>query len=69
MHEPLQWKLYELSGVHHVITDKGYELFMLKEKDYPLSYLVSPARRIFPTARRNLPEMKFPLLREDVATA
>ncbi|GKA40556.1 hypothetical protein Tco_0733149 [Tanacetum coccineum] len=37
MHEPLQWKLYELSGVHHVTTDKGYELFMLREKDYPLS--------------------------------
>ncbi|GKA95722.1 hypothetical protein Tco_0817817 [Tanacetum coccineum] len=37
MHEPLQWKLYELSGVHHVSTDKGYEIFMLREKDYHLS--------------------------------
>nr|GFB40212.1 hypothetical protein [Tanacetum cinerariifolium] len=31
----LKWKLYDLSGVHHV-TAKGKEIFMLVEKDYPL---------------------------------
>nr|GEX30173.1 hypothetical protein [Tanacetum cinerariifolium] len=29
------WKLYDLSGVHHV-TAKDREIFMLVEKDYPL---------------------------------
>nr|GEU53893.1 copia protein [Tanacetum cinerariifolium] len=31
----LKWKLYNLSGVHHV-TAKDKEIFMLVEKDYPL---------------------------------
>ncbi|GJY16636.1 hypothetical protein Tco_0672804 [Tanacetum coccineum] len=37
MHKPREWKLYDISGVHHVVTGKGYELFMLIEKDYPLT--------------------------------
>nr|GEW11243.1 hypothetical protein [Tanacetum cinerariifolium] len=35
MHDPLEWKLYETCGVHHVVT-KDQEMFMLVEKDYPL---------------------------------
>nr|GEX34872.1 hypothetical protein [Tanacetum cinerariifolium] len=35
MHDPLEWKLYDTSGVHHVST-KDQEIFMLVEKDYPL---------------------------------
>nr|GEU67108.1 hypothetical protein [Tanacetum cinerariifolium] len=35
MHTPVEWKLYDLSGVHHV-TAKDKEIFMLVEKDYPL---------------------------------
>nr|GFA61459.1 hypothetical protein [Tanacetum cinerariifolium] len=35
MHAPIEWKLYDLSGVHHV-TAKDKEIFMLVEKDYPL---------------------------------
>nr|GEZ85231.1 ribonuclease H-like domain, reverse transcriptase, RNA-dependent DNA polymerase [Tanacetum cinerariifolium] len=35
MHAPIEWKLYDLSGVHHVTT-KDKEIFMLVEKDYPL---------------------------------
>nr|GEV86884.1 hypothetical protein [Tanacetum cinerariifolium] len=35
MHAPVEWKLYDLSGVHHVTT-KDKEIFMLVEKDYPL---------------------------------
>nr|GFA02693.1 hypothetical protein [Tanacetum cinerariifolium] len=34
MHAPVEWKLYDLSGVHHVTT-KDKEIFMLVEKDYP----------------------------------
>nr|GFC72569.1 hypothetical protein [Tanacetum cinerariifolium] len=35
MHAPVEWKLYDLSGVHHVKA-KDKEIFMLLEKDYPL---------------------------------
>nr|GEW26569.1 ribonuclease H-like domain-containing protein [Tanacetum cinerariifolium] len=35
MHAPVEWKLYDSCGVHHV-TSKGNEIFMLIEKDYPL---------------------------------
>nr|GEY91268.1 hypothetical protein [Tanacetum cinerariifolium] len=31
MHAPIEWKLYDLSGVHHV-TAKDKEIFMLVEK-------------------------------------
>nr|GEZ88651.1 hypothetical protein [Tanacetum cinerariifolium] len=35
MHNPLDWKLYDTCGVHHVFT-KDQEIFMLVERDYPL---------------------------------
>nr|GFB45311.1 hypothetical protein [Tanacetum cinerariifolium] len=35
MHAPVEWKLYDLSGVHHV-TAEDKEIFMLVEKDYHL---------------------------------
>nr|GFB81397.1 hypothetical protein [Tanacetum cinerariifolium] len=35
MHSPIEWMLYDLSGVHHVTT-KDKEIFMLVEKDYTL---------------------------------
>nr|GEX15387.1 hypothetical protein [Tanacetum cinerariifolium] len=35
MHDPLDWKLYDACGVHHVFT-KDQEIFMLVQKDYPL---------------------------------
>nr|GEU88818.1 UBN2 domain-containing protein [Tanacetum cinerariifolium] len=35
MHDPLDWKLYDTCGVHHVST-KDQEIFMLVENDYPL---------------------------------
>nr|GEZ75130.1 hypothetical protein [Tanacetum cinerariifolium] len=35
MHAPVEWKLYDMCGVHHVIS-KDQEMFMLVEKDYPL---------------------------------
>nr|GEY31101.1 integrase, catalytic region, zinc finger, CCHC-type, peptidase aspartic, catalytic [Tanacetum cinerariifolium] len=36
MHDPLDWKLYDTCGVHHVSTKKNQEIFMLVEKDYLL---------------------------------
>nr|GEV34249.1 hypothetical protein [Tanacetum cinerariifolium] len=35
MHAPVEWKLYDMCGVHQV-TYKDKEFFMLVEKDYPL---------------------------------
>nr|GEX02766.1 reverse transcriptase domain-containing protein [Tanacetum cinerariifolium] len=35
MYDPLDWKLYDTCGVHHVST-KDQEIYMLIEKDYPL---------------------------------
>nr|GEY62134.1 hypothetical protein [Tanacetum cinerariifolium] len=35
MHAPVEWKLYDLIGVHH-LTTKDKEIFILVEKDYPL---------------------------------
>nr|GEZ28203.1 hypothetical protein [Tanacetum cinerariifolium] len=35
MHDPLEWKLYNSCGVHHVLT-RDQEIFMLVERDYPL---------------------------------
>ncbi|GJR43787.1 hypothetical protein Tco_1311890 [Tanacetum coccineum] len=37
MHDPLEWRLYDTCGVHHVSTRRGQEIFILVEKDYPLS--------------------------------
>nr|GEV40626.1 hypothetical protein [Tanacetum cinerariifolium] len=37
MHAPLTWKLYTNCGVHHVSLTRGHDIFMLTEKDYPLS--------------------------------
>ncbi|GJX40802.1 hypothetical protein Tco_0255792 [Tanacetum coccineum] len=36
-HDPLKWKLYDTHGVHHVSTERGHDIFMLVEKDYPLT--------------------------------
>nr|GEV18156.1 hypothetical protein [Tanacetum cinerariifolium] len=35
IHDPLDWKLYDTCGVHHVST-KDQEIFMRVERDYPL---------------------------------
>ncbi|GJT20546.1 hypothetical protein Tco_0890483 [Tanacetum coccineum] len=36
-HDPLKWKLYDTCVVHHVSTKRGHDIFMLVEKDYPLT--------------------------------
>ncbi|GKC14689.1 hypothetical protein Tco_1011471 [Tanacetum coccineum] len=37
IHDPLKWRLYDTRGVHHVSIERGMDIFMLVEKDYPLS--------------------------------
>nr|GEX20169.1 hypothetical protein [Tanacetum cinerariifolium] len=77
MHALVEWKLYDMCGVHQV-TSKDKEIFMLVEKDYPLrkglaigmiSYKLkgrivgNEMHKAFP-----LPVMEFPLP-EEVSTA
>nr|GEX70793.1 hypothetical protein [Tanacetum cinerariifolium] len=35
MHDPLEWRLYDICGVYYVFT-RDQEIFMLVERDYPL---------------------------------
>nr|GFA74161.1 hypothetical protein [Tanacetum cinerariifolium] len=35
MHDPVEWRLYDTCGVHHVLS-KDQEIFMLVEREYPL---------------------------------
>ncbi|GJT44531.1 hypothetical protein Tco_0953246 [Tanacetum coccineum] len=37
MHDLLKWRLYDICVIHHVSTERGYDIFMLVEKDYPLT--------------------------------
>nr|GEW21590.1 putative reverse transcriptase domain-containing protein [Tanacetum cinerariifolium] len=71
MHAPVEWKLYDSCGVHHV-TAKDKEIFMLVEKDYPLRKVLKDSKgrivgnkmhKTFP-----LPVIEFPLA-EEVPTA
>ncbi|GJR88935.1 hypothetical protein Tco_0212946 [Tanacetum coccineum] len=40
MYDPLTWRLYGTCGVHHVSSTRGHDIYMLIEKDYPLSTAV-----------------------------
>ncbi|GJT82326.1 hypothetical protein Tco_1056668 [Tanacetum coccineum] len=37
MHDPLKWRLYDTCGVHHMCIERGHDIFILVEKDYPLT--------------------------------
>ncbi|GKC33190.1 hypothetical protein Tco_1040484 [Tanacetum coccineum] len=37
LYDPLKWRLYDTCGVHHVSTERGIDISMLVEKEYPLS--------------------------------
>nr|GFA63195.1 hypothetical protein [Tanacetum cinerariifolium] len=70
MHAPVEWKLYDTYGVHHVIS-KDQEIFMLVEKDYPLRKGIPTASEDFPLAKQfpTANEEKIPLLSQSDATA
>nr|GEV70917.1 hypothetical protein [Tanacetum cinerariifolium] len=40
MHDPLTWKLYTNCGVHQVSSTRRHDIFMLTNKDYPMSDVV-----------------------------
>nr|GEV27910.1 synaptobrevin, longin-like domain protein [Tanacetum cinerariifolium] len=69
MHAPVEWKMYDTCGVHHV-TSKDKEIFMLVEKDYPLRKGLAIGRIVGNKMHKafSLPIMKFPLS-EEVPTA
>nr|GEY89094.1 hypothetical protein [Tanacetum cinerariifolium] len=67
MHAPVEWKLYDTCGVHHV-TSNDKKIFMLVEKDYLLRKGLDdefPLPEQLPTAN----EEKFPPLIQSDATA
>ncbi|GJS98073.1 hypothetical protein Tco_0819243 [Tanacetum coccineum] len=37
MHDPLTWRLYRSCAIHHVFSTRGHCIYMLPEKDYPLT--------------------------------
>nr|GEU70876.1 retrovirus-related Pol polyprotein from transposon TNT 1-94 [Tanacetum cinerariifolium] len=37
MYDPLKWWLYDTCSVHHVFTERGQDIFILVEKDFPLT--------------------------------
>ncbi|GJT59139.1 hypothetical protein Tco_1002672 [Tanacetum coccineum] len=37
MHDPLKYRLYDTCVIHHVSAERGHDIFMLIEKDYPLT--------------------------------
>ncbi|GJR40798.1 hypothetical protein Tco_1216482 [Tanacetum coccineum] len=37
MHDLLNWWLYDTCGVYYVSTERGHDIYMLVEKDYPLT--------------------------------
>ncbi|GJR44118.1 hypothetical protein Tco_0624758 [Tanacetum coccineum] len=37
MHDPLVWRLYDTCGVYHVSLVRGHDIFMLVDKEYPLT--------------------------------
>nr|GEX32320.1 putative ribonuclease H-like domain-containing protein [Tanacetum cinerariifolium] len=74
MHAPIEWKLYDSCGVHHV-TSKDNEIFMLIEKDYPLRKGLAIVMISYKLQVENYSQMAFPLpvmkfqLAEEVPTA
>nr|GEX61461.1 hypothetical protein [Tanacetum cinerariifolium] len=36
-HGDMTWRLYDTCGVHHVSTKDGVDIYMLVEREYPLS--------------------------------
>ncbi|GJT18743.1 hypothetical protein Tco_0877449 [Tanacetum coccineum] len=64
MHDPLKWRLYDICGVHHVSTERGIDIFMLVEKDYPLSNGVLMLMLVNKLLVEHHPEMANELLRK-----
>nr|GFC45953.1 hypothetical protein [Tanacetum cinerariifolium] len=62
MHSPVEWKLYDLSGVHH-LTAKDREIFMLVEKDYPLRKGLALVMIIYKLQVENYSQMAEDLIR------
>nr|GFA33489.1 hypothetical protein [Tanacetum cinerariifolium] len=63
MHAPVEWKLYDLSGVHHLAA-KDKEIFMLVEKHYPLRKGLALMMIIYKLQVENYSQMAEDLIRK-----
>nr|GEW39968.1 hypothetical protein [Tanacetum cinerariifolium] len=64
MHAPVEWKMYDTCGVHHV-TSKDKDIFMLVEKDDPFRKGLAIVMICYKLQRRivgNKMHKAFPLL-------
>nr|GEW49562.1 hypothetical protein [Tanacetum cinerariifolium] len=74
MHDPLDWKLYDTCGVHHMFT-KDQEIFMLVEIDYPLReglatmMIIISYRNLIGDAASSLREDCWNKMLQDIPTA
>ncbi|GKA79178.1 hypothetical protein Tco_0785774 [Tanacetum coccineum] len=64
MHDPLKWRLYDTCGVHYVSTERGIDIFMLVEKEYPLSKGVLTLMLVNRLLVEQHPKMENELLRK-----
>ncbi|GJW16397.1 hypothetical protein Tco_0020530 [Tanacetum coccineum] len=65
MHDPLKWRLYDTCGFHHVSsTERGIDIFMLVEKEYPLSKGVLTLMLVYRMLVEQHSEMANELLRK-----
>ncbi|GJT97919.1 hypothetical protein Tco_1093437, partial [Tanacetum coccineum] len=51
MHDPLKWLLYDTCGVHHVSTERGYDIYMLMSS-YTTSAIFDGSNLMDPAASR-----------------
>nr|GFC13770.1 hypothetical protein [Tanacetum cinerariifolium] len=60
-HAPVEWKLYDTCGVHHVST-KYQDIFMLIENDYPLRKGLAIVMISYKLQVENYPQMENDLI-------
>nr|GFA72287.1 hypothetical protein [Tanacetum cinerariifolium] len=63
MHAPVEWRLYDTCGVHHVMF-KDLEIFMLVEKNYPLKKALALVMICYKLQVENYSQMATDLVRK-----
>nr|GEZ74988.1 reverse transcriptase domain-containing protein [Tanacetum cinerariifolium] len=63
MHAPVEWRLYDTCGVHHVMF-KDMEIFMLVEKNYPLRKALALVMICYKLQVKNYSQMATDLVRK-----
>nr|GEZ29767.1 hypothetical protein [Tanacetum cinerariifolium] len=68
MHDPVEWRLYDSCGVHHVLS-RDQEIFMLVEKEYPLRKRLAVAMIINKLQVENYSQLANDLIQKIYKTA